>query len=267
MTRGQQRLPRTGMARDLGVSTGPAPSGRRRGSAAYEAFRVSGYAYLVLLVAAAFAFWPRYLSILPSGPDWYAHVHAMAATAWCLLLIVQPLLAGAGRWQLHRRVGTLSYAVAPLLAIASLLLAHARFAVMPLATFEVEAPNLFLPLSAVFLLALSFSLAIVFRRTLPLHARFMIATGLTMIDPVLGRVLYYLAPPISPPLLYQAITFGVADVVLIVLLWRPRMTSGQRRIFAAAAAAFPLAHAAWFTVVQGPAWLPVAAWFRSLSLP
>jgi len=44
------------------------------------------------------------------------------------------------------------------------------------------------------------------------------------------------------------------------------MAPAARRVFITGVAAFPLLHAGWFTFAQGPAWLRVAEWFRSLPL-
>lgn len=85
-----------------------------------------------------------------------------------------------------------------------------------------------------------------------------------MIDPVLGRLIAFHGPPLANPLHYQLITYGLTDVILLALLWRPPLVPRQRRAFAAGAVAFPLAHLGWFTLAQGPLWLPFAAWFRAL---
>lgn len=229
-------------------------------------FRSSGLWFAALLVAAGFAFWPRYLGRLNEDIDPYTHFHAAVATAWCLLLIVQPFLIRAGRRDLHRRVGALSYGIAPLVLVASTLLAHQRFRAMDEATFSAEAANLYLPLSAVLLFGVSYALAMAWRRTQALHARFMIATGLVLIDPVLGRLIGFYGPPLPHPLLNQAITYGSTDLILLALLWRPRMGARQRLVYAAGAAVFPLAHLGWFTLAQGPRWTSFAAWFRALPL-
>lgn len=73
-----------------------------------------------------------------------------------------------------------------------------------------------------------------------------------MIDPVLGRVLFYCDPPFSNPLQYRMRPFGLTDVVLAVLVLRPPLPGTLRRAFLCPALAFPLAHAARFTLVQGP---------------
>ena len=114
--------------------------------------------------------------------------------------------------------------------------------------------------------AWAWMLAMAFRRTTPLHARFMIATGLVLLDPVGGRLLYYYGPPLANPVHTQILTFGLADLILLGLLWRPRMAERPRRIFAAGAALFPLVHAGWFTLAPKPAFTRFATWFRDLPL-
>jgi len=111
--------------------------------------------------------------------------------AWCGLLIVQPLLIRKGRRALHRTLGVASYGLVTLLLVASLLLAHTRFRVMDASTFRTEAPSLYLPLSAILLLALTYGLGVAYRRDPARHARFMVCTALPMIDPVLGRLLAF----------------------------------------------------------------------------
>lgn len=222
--------------------------------------------YFALLALSAAAFWPRYLSRLTAGVDPFTHFHAALALLWCLLLIVQPLLARRHR-PAHRRLGAASYLLAPSFVVASVLLAHQRFRAMSDAAFRSEAPSLFLPLSAVMLFSVSYLLAIRFRRNLSLHARFMILTGLPMIDPVLGRLLFFFCPPLPHPLLYQVITFGITDVVVATLLFLPPLVPRFRTTYAAAAALFPIAHLAWFTFAQGSMWLPFASWFRALPMP
>ena len=141
-------------------------------------FRSAAYSYLGLFVLAIFAFWPLYLSRLGTNTsiDPYTHWHASLAVCWCSLLIAQPLLVARHR-QAHRRVGAISYVLAPAFAIASLLLAHHRLRMMDAAKFQHEAASLFLPISAVFLFVVSYALAIYYRKTMSLHARFMILTG------------------------------------------------------------------------------------------
>ena len=224
-----------------------------------------GYFFLALFVGTLFAFWPPYLSHLPNT-DVNAHFHGIVAVIWCGLLIAPPLLIRTNR-ALHRRLGTFSKAVAPLFIVEGILLAHHRVGIMSKATFAVRAPSLYLGLAATVLFAASYLLALRYSRRQALHARFMIATGLTMIDPVVVRLFSFYTPTFSHPLMYQVWGYGLTDFLLLVLLWRPTMRAQDRGVFLRSALLFPIAHLAWFTIVQGPLWTPFAFWFRSLPLP
>jgi hypothetical protein len=230
-----------------------------------DRFRPAAWGYAALLALAALAFWPKYLSQRPAGVDIYTHAHAFVAVVWCLLLVAQPLLV-ARHLEIHRRLGRVSYAIAPAFVIVSLRLANFRARVMDESTFRREAPSLFLPLSASVLFAISYALAIYYRRRTPLHARFMILTGLPMIDPVIGRILFFFGPALPHPLLYQAITFGVTDLAVVALLFVPPANRRVRLLYGAPAALFPAVHVLWFTFAQTESWLPVAGWFRRLPL-
>jgi hypothetical protein len=229
-------------------------------------FLNSGWYFIALLLAALAAFWPKYLSRPAPSIDAYTHAHAVAMLAWCGLLIVQPFLIRAGRRSLHRALGRTSYVLVPLLLAASLLLAHFRFRSMDEATFATEAASLYLPLSGFLLFGVAYGLAIFYKRTPAVHARFMICTALSTLDPVVGRLLFFYAPPLPSALLYQAVTFGGTDLLLACLAFRDRGGAPVRWVFPTMLATFGLVHALWFTLAQSALWPPIAAWFRGLPL-
>jgi hypothetical protein len=229
-------------------------------------FRNSGYYFIALFAGALVAFWPKYISRPPGETDAYTHVHAAAMVVWCGLLIAQPFLIRGGRKPLHRALGALSYAVVPVLLAASLLLAHLRFRTMDDRTFAAEAASLYLPLSAVVLFGVAYGGGILFRKTPAVHASFMICTALTMIDPVLGRILAFYFPPLSNDLYYQAITFGLVDLILLGLILRERARGQGRWALGSMLVVFVGAHIGWFTAAQSDGWRVFADWFRRLPL-
>ena len=225
------------------------------------------YISIGVLVASLAAFWPRYFGQPLASIDMRTHVHAATMMTWCGMLITQPLLVRAGRRDWHRAVGQLSYIVAPAVVISSGLLAHLRFRSMDEAAFAEEAAFLFLPLSQALLFAIAFGLAIWFRRLPALHARFMIGTMLTLIDPVLGRLLFFYVVELAHPLAYQAITFGLTDIVLVALAVRDRGQPRSWWAFPALLAIFAPLHLCWFLAFDWGPWLAFSRWFRGLPLP
>jgi len=209
-------------------------------------FRTSSYWFVGLFGAAMVAFWPMYLSKLPQG-DRYTHAHAVLMTLWMGLLIVQPALIRSGQRALHRALGKASYLLVPLIVVASVRLTHFRARSMSEATFVAEGAFFYLPLSMISVFVVAYVLAIAFRGRAPLHSRFMICTGLTLIDPVVARVLFFYFPPLSNPLLYQVAGFGLTDLVLIVLIIRERDQRSGRAAFPVMLAFFAAVHLFWFT--------------------
>jgi hypothetical protein len=229
-------------------------------------FQNSGYCFLALLAACVAAFWPRYLSKAPGNIDAYTHAHALAMAAWVLLLVVQPFLIRARLRTAHRALGGLSYLVAPAVVVSSVLLAHTRFRAMSPLVFLAEAHNLYLPLSAAGLFAIAYAGAIFHRRVPALHAGFMACTALTLIDPVLGRILAFYLPPLPHDLYYQAITYGSGDLLLLYLILARGDDPTSRWALKTMLKLFVVAHVLWFTAAQSAAWIPFARWFRGLSL-
>lgn len=225
-----------------------------------------GYLLIAGFGAVIVAFWPRYLGRPLSATDAYTHVHAAAMAAWYGMLVAQPLLVRSGRRNLHQTVGRASYVLVPVVVASSILLAHQRFSTMDEQTFGQEAPFLFLPLSQAGLLAVAYGLAIRYRRVPSLHARFMIGSTLTFVDPVLGRLLFQFLPPLPHQLHYQAVTFGLCDLILIVLARRDWHHARAWWAFPVLLGLFVPVHAFWFAGWQSPAWLALSRWFRDLPL-
>lgn len=226
-----------------------------------------GYVSIGLLIASLAAFWPRYFGQPFATIDSRTHAHAATMVTWCAMLIAQPLLVRSGRRDWHRRLGRASYVVAPAVLVSAVLLAHFRFRSMDEATFAAEAPFVFLPLSQALLFAIAFGLAIWSRRVPALHARFMIGTMLTLVDPVVGRLLFFYTAPLGHPLAYQAITFGLTDALLVALAARDRGQPRSWWAFPALLAIFAPVHLFWFMAFDWGPWLAFSRWFRGLPLP
>jgi len=220
----------------------------------------------LLLVLALGAFWPMYLSKPFAALDRYTHAHAAMGLAWMLLLVAQPLAIRRGRAALHRALGRVAVLVAPAFVISGVLLAHYRFAAMDEQTLLKEAFFLYLPLHTAVLFALAAGLGFHYRRATALHARFMGATALLLVDPVIVRLLVFYLPALPGQTTYQFITFGLADVAFVALVVWFRPKALDARPLWLFFGAMLLAHALWFTFAPTPGWLAFARWFRALPL-
>ena len=214
------------------------------------------------LLLAAVAFWPTYLS-KPTESSGYTHAHAATATAWMVLLILQSWAIGSRRVALHRFFGKCSYVLAPLLVLSVTLLAHSRIKGISGEAYAIQTYILYLQVSLAVLFAVSYGLAIWNRRSVARHSRFMVCTALTLVDPVLIRILLWIDP--APTWNYQWLTFGVTDLVLLVLIWLERSNRAGRGVFPAMLGLFvAIQLPALLGWTDGPLWQAFARWFASI---
>lgn len=225
----------------------------------------AGLWFAGLLGLAAITFWPTYVSLTPSANSAYTHFHAAIATLWVGLLIVQPLLIRSGRWQLHRAIGKVSWLIAPVFVIAVVLLAHSRIKGLEGMPYAIQTYILWLQVSLTVVFALSYVMAMVYRRETAVHARFMICTGLTLIDPVVVRLLLWVQNP--PAWNYQWLTFTLTNLVILALIWLERRSPQGRWVFPSMLVVFVASQApALFGLTQSGWWQAFAGWFAGLPL-
>lgn len=153
--------------------------------------------FIVALIAATvFAFWRSYFGVLSSASAGF-HIHGLTATLWMLLLLAQSWTPHGRQMAAHRFLGKTTFVAAPLFAAGSMGVMHS----MAVGTAE---GNPFYALWGVklgFLDALAFGaviyaigMALRHRRTVRLHAGYMLSTALPLISPVLGRVFNQTVP-------------------------------------------------------------------------
>lgn len=231
----------------------------------YLDFAQSGPYFAGLLLIALVAFWPSYLSKGLAASSSYTHLHAAAATLWILMLIIQPMLIRTRRLELHRMLGRVSYGLATAVVLSVIFLAHSRIQGLEGSAYARQTFVLYLQTFLAFLFAISYVLAILSRRTAALHARFMICTSLTLIDPIFIRLINWsdFQLPVSP----FWFTFGLTDVIFLVLIFLERNKTSGRRVFPIMLAVFAMGQfPALFRLTDLPLWQSFARWFSALPL-
>lgn len=216
---------------------------------------------LLLLGVAVFGFWKPYFGRLGAAQA-LTHLHAAAMLAWIGMLIAQPLLMRAQERVWHRRLGKASYVVLPLIAVTALILAQTRIEASPPQALPFQQTILYLGLSGTVMLLAVWGLGIRHRRDPVLHARYMAGTALTLIDPVLARILIFWTPSVPPPL-YVWISYGVIYAVLGLLIARDRVPRG-RRAFVILLGMFVALHVSILTVPGTAAWQRFSLWYAAL---
>jgi hypothetical protein len=218
--------------------------------------------FAAFLLATFIGFWPTYLTRMEAMASWRVHAHGALMLGWCLLLVAQAWLIRDRRGSLHRNLGKVSFLLVPLIVISSVVVEHDSL-VRSAGKYDLEAlffAYLIVALLSVFLLA--FTLAIVHRRTMALHMRYMICTPLTMFDPVFARILDVRLGITYPT--GQMITFAMIDAILLWLCYLDRNT--PYRAFHRMLAAFVVVQVPAFFIYRTAWWANAVAWFAALPI-
>jgi hypothetical protein len=220
---------------------------------------------VTLLALAGLAFWPPYLSKVRDA-EGYTHVHAILGAAWLLLLAVQPLLISAARRAEHRLLGRLGVLLGFVFAVSGVLIAHRSLVRMSAEQFAREGRFVYLPLAMAAIFAAALVMAVRWRSSAPVHARFMAATALPLLDPLFARILYFHGPPLPAEYLYQVPAFLVVFGALVLLTRSLPDGSRGRRHFVRFTAAVVVLLLGFFGVPYSDTWLRFATWFRGLPI-
>ena len=149
-----------------------------------KAYKNLGYILILLIPLTFLAFFKTYFNQFPSFEEnitTYIHLHAIIASIWILMLIIQPILIRKRKNDLHKKIGKISYVVFPLLILS--------FVPQMIRIINSDNPHvLFFPLADSILLTLCYSLAIYHRKNVAKHMRYMIGTTIVFLGPTIGRI-------------------------------------------------------------------------------
>jgi len=147
-------------------------------------YKYLGYILLVLIPLTFAGFFKTYIGQFPNFEekiDSFIHLHALIATIWILLIIVQPILILKRQNPVHRKIGRLSYIVFPFLILSFI----------PQMIKIITSGNiryLFFSLADSILLIAFYSLAIYNRKSISKHMRYMILAAIVLLGPTVGRI-------------------------------------------------------------------------------
>ena len=226
-------------------------------------FSNSGYYFIVLLFLAIVGFWQSYFSKLFGDVGSYTHLHAVTMLLWIGMLISQAFLIRLKKWPAHKFIGKFSYGLVPVLVISLVLLAHNQIEIGENGIYPSRRYILFLQLSLLAIFIMAYVLAITYRHAPAIHARYMICTALTLIDPAVARIPINI-PPLPFP--YQIVTFGITDLILLLLIVMERNQTQGRKVFPFMLMVFVLFQSLNLTQTDASAWKIFAMWFANLPL-
>lgn len=200
------------------------------------------------------------------------HAHAASMTLWIVMLAAQAWLIRTRRNKLHRLVGRSSFVIAPLILLIMVLVVHSTLNRKPEIT-TLDARFEIYDLMQVTGFGLAWALAIVYRRKVALHLRFMVSTVFAFGSAIVFRIImswFQWVPGLSvsddPNNLFRiAILNGTLLVLallgLIALDWRAGI---RRSPYWLVTVTTTIIHVGFFTFTKSDWWMAAVRWFADL---
>jgi hypothetical protein len=220
-------------------------------------YRHAPLVLVLLLPLIVVAFWPSYFSRLGQAPLAF-HAHALTATLWVVLLIAQSWAIHQRRIGLHRAGGMISFLIFPLFLVGGLMVlqtmaTHTATGTHPFMNRFGAGLGLF-DLLTISAFAWLYYAALRQRRNAQLHGRYMLATPLLLLAPVLSRIMPQVGLVSREELhhfLYALHVSNAFAVALALLLWASAPRYGRPFLFVAVVVT---AQSLLFTWPGGQAW-------------
>jgi len=204
----------------------------------YNIYNNLGYWFLTYIVLVFGGFYHSYFSDILKPRPGLIHLHFILMAIWVIMLIVQPFLVKYKKLVLHRAIGKFSYVFVPALLITTYLVIRREYfnsikritgqsakAVVPFSQDQImQKAALFSSIATYYfiLFIIFYALAVYNRKKSPMHARYMMATSLTLLGPTVDRILFNVFHleflPGKIPI--ESLSFFIADAVLGYLLWK-----------------------------------------------
>ena len=226
--------------------------------------RNSVFFFLLVPVFAVWGFWPTYFQGVIRPITAIDHAHGIAMFGWCAMLIVQAWLIRSSRRSAHRATGKLSYALVPVIAVSTLMLANQQINARGL-TFE-GLYVLMLQMSILPQFLIFYALAIKNRQRSDVHARWMVCTALPLIDPIFARIFIFNVLGPENAAAAQYLTYALTDLIAIALViwdWRREQ---RRDVFLPALTVLIVLQLPTFTLVGSAGWAAFSGWFLGLPI-
>jgi hypothetical protein len=239
----------------------------------YDPYKNLGYWFLFFIVLIVAGFYRTYFEPFPNPRKAVIHIHFVLVTLWVILLIVQPFLIKYKKFALHRKLGKASYIIVPAVLVSAFLmlrfgyyaylnqqsprLAGSNTQVTQAQLLSDAAAIFALPLMYIVWMALFYSLAIIHRRRSGIHARYMLATALTLLGPTIDRIMFV---TLKIPVLFgsipaETLAFAIADLILVVLIAFDLRHKKNYRPLLISLAAFIFLQVFYFTLTRTEWWL------------
>lgn len=150
------------------------------------------------------------------------HLHGVSATLWMLLLIAQPYLFQKGYMKTHRILGWSSLVLVPLIIIGGMIMMRSMIQGQEFYPPDAVYMLSFIDACTLFGFAVLYILALVYRKNMKLHSKFMVSTIFGPLVPALARLFMFILAIASS--FTEGITYSylLIELVLLVIIWKER---------------------------------------------
>ena len=235
----------------------------------YNIYYNLGYWFLLLIILSFIGFYTTYFSVIFRPTVRIVHIHFILMMMWMLLLVVQPFLIKYKKPAVHRMLGKISYVLVPLvLTSAFLMLRHGYYRDLNLLQLPVASGKSSLTSEQIFhqvrmsaalpfiwftWFIVCYLLAIINRRKSNAHARFMLATGLSLFGPIIDRIVFQIKNVANyfPP---ETGAFLLADIILLLLLWKDYKDKRPLKTLTTCLLIYIVGQALYFTIPPTSGW-------------
>ena len=143
------------------------------------------FPFLIAFLGFYFSYWRRF-----EAASFHQHLHGLSATAWYVLIVVQPYLYQKSKMNLHRILGIIGVFLAGGVVFSAMQIIPNNL------TLENISENLrysFVFADFIFLFGFSYVvlMAIIHKNNIDLHARYLFSSVFWVMLPALGRLIYF----------------------------------------------------------------------------
>lgn len=223
--------------------------------------------FILLLSVAGFArsyYLAPFFDTPPGTPEitLLLHAHAAAATAWLVLMVVQPLLIAGKNRQLHRRLGWFGLGVAVLTVLLGNL---AAIAAIHVGFIGLGDPHIFyaVPFFAINSFAVAAFFGFLWRERAETHKRLMLLANVGLINAAVARL------PIGAVMAGAPFTFTfLPDAIILAGIVYDWKTRGRiHRVWIWGGLAMVAAQIAMFPIMGSSTWAGFAQTMAGLWTP
>lgn len=152
------------------------------------------FGMVLLFISLQIGFHPTYLKYFPAFNqfNWLHHTHGVLMVSWMVMLVLQPFLILKGKYSIHRLIGKISYIIAPLMIISMFLVMRMGYlSTVNKIDFKEVAELQAVTIIELISFAIFYLLAIINKKDIAKHKRYMIASSFPMIMAIFSRILQH----------------------------------------------------------------------------